>query len=133
MLEVAANASHGETKRRHVLCQFYDEAARKEWAERASRGDSEFQVNDACSKLDRDILETARMEYDNAYAPKATHDGYEVVQSSGPRQAKRIGRNGNAKPKFAKSNGKGQKRGYEQGKGSGDWYSYNSWKKQKGY
>ncbi len=97
LLEVAANASHDEKKRRHVLCQFYDEAARREWGERASRGDSEFKIEEACQKLDRDLLETARMDYDNAYAPRATQDGYEVAQAppgTGPRQGKRYGRKG---------------------------------------
>ena len=40
-----------------------------------------FDINVICLKTDRDILETARMEHDNAYAPKAKTDGYE--QASG--------------------------------------------------
>ena len=97
LLDVAANASNDEKKRRHVLCQFYDEAARREWCEMASRGDADFRIERVCQKQDRDLLETARLEYDNAYAPKATHDGYEVPQvasSAGPRQGKRFGRKG---------------------------------------
>ena len=83
--EVAANANHGDKKRRHVLCQFYDELARKEWAELAARGDCDFSVADACQTIDRDILESARREYDACWGlhPKATSDGYEVVQPAG--------------------------------------------------
>ena len=86
LLEVAANAAHGDKKRRHVLCQFYDELARKEWAELAARGDQGFSVEDACQTIDRDILETARREYDDTLGPvasfKATSDAYEVVHAS---------------------------------------------------
>ena len=51
--EIAANAAHGDKKRRHVLCQFYDELVRKEWSEIAARGDTGFSVDDACQIIDR--------------------------------------------------------------------------------
>ena len=36
--EIAANASHDDRKRRHVLAQFYDEIVRGEWQEQVKRG-----------------------------------------------------------------------------------------------
>ena len=83
---------------RHVLAQFYDELARKEWSERAARGDSSFDINVVCRAIDRDILETARSEYDYAYGPRAKHDAYEAEAPSANsgRQGKRRNRGGGA-------------------------------------
>ena len=80
--EVAANASHDVKNRRHVLAQFYDEVARKEWAEQSKRGAGNFDPRVCCLKVDRDLLEMARIEYDDAMAPKAKVDGYEQPSGS---------------------------------------------------
>ncbi len=80
--EIAANASHDVKNRRHVLAQFYDEVARKEWAEQSKRGAADFDTKVCCLKVDRDLLEMARIEYDNAMAPKAKVDGYEQPSGS---------------------------------------------------
>ena len=143
--EVASNAGHDEKKRRHVLCQFYDEVARREWSEKAARGDTEFILAVACQKLDRDILESARLEYDNSYAPRANRDGYEAAMpASAP---KRNGKHSKGKyprvdalsfsdqllcaGKFAKSSGGGgyKKRSHDySNSGNGQWGQY---KKQR--
>ena len=45
---------------------FYDELCRKEWAERASRGDTDFDVNVVSMDKDLEILARARIAYDAA-------------------------------------------------------------------
>ena len=98
-MEIGANA-HLE-KRRHMLMQFYDEAVRcslfghpsvartlrfalallrKEWQER-SMVDPTFDVNVACLSINRDILEFARTEFDDAF-PKNTASERESTHSS---------------------------------------------------
>ena len=68
-MEIGANAGH--ENRRHVLMQFYDEVMRKEWAEKAQRGDEHFSVNKACVSLDLNALAHAKNEYDAAFAKRA--------------------------------------------------------------
>ena len=57
-------------KRRHVLAQFYDELCRKDWAERAARGDVDFDVNLACLACDNGVLDRARIAYDSTHKPQ---------------------------------------------------------------
>ena len=140
--EVAANAAQGDKKRRHILCQFYDELARKEWAELAARGDSDFSVADACQIIDRDILESARREYDACMGlgPKATSDAYEVFQPAGKGGAwgpvhkshdqKHYGGKG-------KSSGKAKRKDFAHGgkyaSYSGSSASHSNWEQNKKY
>ena len=82
-MEIAVTSGH--ENRRAVLMQFYDEIARKEWAERALRGDPGFCVNKVCNcashaskldtghyalqasmRLDSELLSRARHAYDRA-------------------------------------------------------------------
>ena len=77
--EVAANASHDDKKRRHVLAQFYDEQVRGDWQEQAKRG--KFSIILLAGVLDRDALDAARLEYDNHFAPKAKEDAYELPEA----------------------------------------------------
>ena len=101
---------------RHVLCQFYDELARREWSESAARGDSNFDINVVCRSIDRDILEAARADYDHAYGPRAKQDGYEVTAPSAS-SGGRGGKGGQSRGKqkyvaknFVKGNHNGGKR-----------------------
>jgi hypothetical protein len=123
--EVAANAAQGDKKRRHVLCQFYDELARKEWAELAARGDCDFSVADACQTIDRDILESARREYDVAWEPKATSDAYEVVQPAGK------GGSGKSSEKGRRNANKNWEQLKPDWKQNSSSYSQSSWKQNK--
>ena len=63
-MEIAASAAN--EKRRFALAVFYDELCRKEWAERASRGDIDFDVNIVSMVKDLEILARARIAYDGA-------------------------------------------------------------------
>ena len=63
-MEIAASAAN--EKRRFALAVFYDELCRKEWAERASRGDTDFDVNVVSMVKDLEILARARIAYDAA-------------------------------------------------------------------
>ena len=63
-MEIAASAAN--EKRRFALAVFYDELCRKEWAERASRGDFDFDVNIVSMVKDLEILARARIAYDGA-------------------------------------------------------------------
>ena len=63
-MEIAASAAN--EKRRFALAVFYDELCRKEWAERASRGDLDFDVNIVSMVKDLEILARARIAYDGA-------------------------------------------------------------------
>ena len=58
-MEIAASAAN--EKRRFALAVFYDELCRKEWAERASRGDIDFDVNIVSMVKDLEILARARI------------------------------------------------------------------------
>ena len=135
LLEVAANAAHGEKKRRHVLCQFYDELARKEWAELAARGDQGFSVEDACQTIDRDILETARREYDDTLGPKATSDAYEVVHAAS--KGKSINKYaGKGKASGKGSDGKGKRGGkqwLQKNNEYGSSVAHSNWEQNKKY
>ena len=134
LLEVAANAAHGDKKRRHVLCQFYDELARKEWAELAARGDQGFSVEDACQTIDRDILETARREYDDALGPKATSDAYEVVHASKGKLSGKAAGKGKAFGKGSDGNGKrGGKQWPQKNNEYGSSREHANWEQNKRY
>jgi len=74
----------GEAKissRRYYLAQFYDELVRKHWNDRATRGDTGFDVNVECLKRDSDILERAKNLYD-AKLPKASTKELQVRAST---------------------------------------------------
>ena len=50
--------------RRGQLAQFYDEACRRDWAERAIRGDADFDVSVEAARLNLHLLERARTAWD---------------------------------------------------------------------
>ena len=49
-----------------VMAQYYDVVARTEFADRAFRGDEDFDVDVACMRLDQEILARAESKYDLA-------------------------------------------------------------------
>jgi hypothetical protein len=63
-MQIASSAA--AEKRRFALAIFYDEVCRKEWSERASRGDTEFDVNVECLVCNKELLDRARIAFDAA-------------------------------------------------------------------
>ena len=64
-------ATAGNEDRRHVFMQRYDEVVRKDWAEKARRGDDGFDVNVSSCSLDLEALNSARHLYDTLYPKQA--------------------------------------------------------------
>jgi F420-dependent methylenetetrahydromethanopterin dehydrogenase len=122
----AAQAGTGETKRKGHLAMVYDEVARKDWAEKAARGDIGFCVREACRQLDPDLLSRAKRIYDTNEA--AAQDGKRNnSNSSGQHKA------GNQQS----DKRHGGKRDWNEYKAGGSWSDYKSgggsnWKKSKG-
>jgi len=50
--------------RRGQLAQFYDEACRRDWAERAIRGDADFDITVEAARLNLHLLERVRAARD---------------------------------------------------------------------
>ena len=69
------------------MAQHYDMAARKNFAERAFRGDDEFDVDVASKSLDEDILKCAEDHYDMLSAKKLA--GRRVVKPAALRATPR--------------------------------------------
>ena len=65
-MEVAAGAA--AEKRRYTLAITYDELCRKQWNQKATRGDRDFDVNIVSLVKDKDLLERARALYDASSA-----------------------------------------------------------------
>ena len=65
-LEIAAGSQN--EGRRHTLAQIYDETCRKEWSEKAFRGDPGFDVNQISRTKDNELLNRARLIYDSTAA-----------------------------------------------------------------
>ena len=53
-----------------VVAQFYDSVARKDYAERAFRGDSDFNPDTSCRSLDAEILARAEVQWDSHFKTK---------------------------------------------------------------
>ena len=83
LMQVGACAGHED--RRHVLMQCYDEVVRKDWAEKARRGDVGFDVNKASLTLDLEALNSARHLYDTLYPkPVKSADSHRMRGSGRP-------------------------------------------------
>ena len=61
-MEVAAGAS--AEKRRYSRAITYDELCMKQWNQKATRGDRDFDVNIVSLVKDKDLLERARALFD---------------------------------------------------------------------
>ena len=71
-----------------MLAQFYDEMCRKDWAERAARGDVDFDVNLVCLACDKEMLDRARIAYDSTNSSKAPKEPTAAGSSAGLRRQK---------------------------------------------
>ena len=101
-LQIAGTA--GTEHRRGVLAQLYDEICRNEWAERALRGDTDFDVNSASLRLSNDLLERAR----------TAHDGAGTAGGAGSKQQKPAKKPNTEKIWTQPSKGKGKGKGRQQ-------------------
>ena len=71
-----------------MLAQLYDEMCRKDWAERAARGDVDFDVNLVCLACDQEMLDRARIAYDSTNSSKAHKEPTAAGSSAGLRRPK---------------------------------------------
>ena len=108
----------------------YDEVARKDWAEKASRGDVGFCVREACRQLDPDLLSRAKRIYDTNEA--VAQDSKRIFHSNASHKAEY--------QQSVKKNWGGNhngKRDWNDYKAGGSWNDHKSgggsnWKKNKG-
>jgi len=114
-LRIASDAANGD--RRHWLAQVYDELARKEWYERAKRGDAGSDVNVNPLVIDQDILKRACLKFDKLREKDATaKKTQDKSRASGTKAWVNGSRDANSKSWPANHYGKGQKRQYGYGK-----------------
>ena len=120
LLHLTGTAPSYSPPRSGVLAQIYDKLCRAEWAEKASRGDIGFNVNEASKHLHVDVLERAKLAYDAGAPKKAKPDSTPAKKPDyGKQQFKRQGHNGPHKRQQASVWAKTQKR----------WPKKQDWKK----
>ena len=99
---VCASGTAATENRKGLLGQYYDEVCRREWSERAARGDGDFDVNIESCKLCKDSLDRARVAYDAA----AQQQKKQSPASSASQPAKYPNKHGQVKKHWTKKSHK---------------------------